>query len=74
MSNLRASPLRDGRTTHLGQLARSPLARHEHLLEQVGERFGVTRERIRQIEGKALPPLKLCARDLGSLLEGRARQ
>jgi RNA polymerase primary sigma factor len=44
----------------------------EHSLEQVGERFGVTRERIRQIEAKALARLKLRARDLGSFLEGKA--
>jgi RNA polymerase primary sigma factor len=44
----------------------------EHSLEQVGERFGVTRERIRQIEAKALARLKQRARDLGSFLEGRA--
>jgi RNA polymerase primary sigma factor len=44
----------------------------EHSLEQVGERFGVTRERIRQIEAKALAQLKLRARDLGAFLEGRA--
>jgi RNA polymerase primary sigma factor len=42
----------------------------EHSLEQVGERFGVTRERIRQIEAKALARLKLRARNLGSFLEG----
>jgi RNA polymerase primary sigma factor len=42
----------------------------EHTLEQVGERFGVTRERIRQIEAKALATLKLRAGDLGSFLEG----
>ncbi len=41
----------------------------EHSLEQVGERFGVTRERIRQIEAKALATLKLRARDLGTFLE-----
>ncbi len=41
----------------------------EHSLEQVGERFGVTRERIRQIEAKALARLKLRARDLVSFLE-----
>jgi RNA polymerase primary sigma factor len=44
----------------------------EHSLEQVGERFGVTRERIRQIEAKALGRLKLRAGDLRSFLEGRA--
>jgi len=42
----------------------------EHSLEQVGEHFGVTRERIRQIEAKALARLKLRAGDLGSFLEG----
>jgi RNA polymerase primary sigma factor len=30
----------------------------EHTLEQVGHRFGVTRERIRQIEAKALRKLR----------------
>ena len=44
----------------------------EHTLEQVGARFGVTRERIRQIEAKALARLKRRAGDLGSFLEGRA--
>jgi RNA polymerase primary sigma factor len=44
----------------------------EHSLEQVGDRFGVTRERIRQIEAKALARLKLRAGDLGSFLEGKA--
>jgi RNA polymerase primary sigma factor len=44
----------------------------EHSLEQVGARFGVTRERIRQIEAKALGRLKLRADNLRSFLEGRA--
>ena len=30
-----------------------------HTLEEVGKEFGVTRERIRQIEAKALQKLKL---------------
>ncbi|WP_168719608.1 RNA polymerase sigma factor RpoD [Thermosulfurimonas marina] len=32
--------------------------RHEHTLEEVGRAFGVTRERIRQIESKALRKLR----------------
>ncbi len=43
----------------------------EHSLEQVGECFGVTRERIRQIEAKALARLKLRAGDLGTFLDRR---
>jgi len=43
----------------------------EHSLEQVGEQFGVTRERIRQIEAKALGRLKLRAGNLRSFLEGQ---
>jgi RNA polymerase primary sigma factor len=30
----------------------------DHTLEQVGQMFGVTRERIRQIEAKALEKLR----------------
>jgi RNA polymerase primary sigma factor len=42
----------------------------EHTLEQVGERFGVTRERIRQIEAKALARMRRRVGDRGSFLEG----
>jgi RNA polymerase primary sigma factor len=31
---------------------------HEYTLEEVGQKFGLTRERIRQIEGKALRHLR----------------
>jgi RNA polymerase primary sigma factor len=34
----------------------------EHTLEQVGQRFSVTRERIRQIEAKALRKLRHSSR------------
>jgi len=33
-------------------------ARHPRTLEEVGREFNVTRERVRQIEGKALPKLR----------------
>jgi RNA polymerase primary sigma factor len=40
-------------------------------LEEVGQRFGVSRERIRQIEAKTLVKLKSCrsAQDLRECLE-----
>ena len=43
----------------------------EHTLEEIGERFSVTRERIRQIEAKALRKLRrpLRGRELRALLE-----
>ena len=34
----------------------------DHTLEQVGQTFGVTRERIRQIEAKALEKLRVPTR------------
>ena len=45
--------------------------RTDHTLEQVGKQFGVTRERIRQIEAKALRKLRHPSRseDLRSFLE-----
>ena len=33
-------------------------ASHDHTLEEIGQRFGVTRERIRQIEAKALRKMR----------------
>ena len=46
----------------------------DHTLEEVGQQFSVTRERIRQIEARALRRLKLPsrARVLRSFLEGQA--
>jgi len=44
----------------------------EHTLEEVGQRFSVTRERIRQIEAKALRKLRHPSRSrmLRAFLEG----
>jgi RNA polymerase primary sigma factor len=44
----------------------------DHTLEEVGQQFNVTRERIRQIEAKALRKLKhpTRSRKLRSFLEG----
>jgi len=46
----------------------------EHTLEEVGQRFSVTRERIRQIEAKALRKLRHPSRSrmLKTFLEGSA--
>ncbi len=51
-------------------------AGEEHTLEEVGHRFNVTRERIRQIEAKALRKLRhpSRARVLRNFFEGRAEQ
>ncbi len=37
----------------------------EHTLQEIGEKFGVTRERIRQIEKRSLQKLRIAAEDLG---------
>ena len=39
----------------------------QRTLEEVGKHFGVTRERIRQIEGKALKKLKKLAIPMAGL-------
>ncbi len=44
--------------------------RSEHTLEEVGHDFEVTRERIRQIEAKALSKLRVRSPDLKSYVEG----
>jgi RNA polymerase primary sigma factor len=47
-------------------------ARSEHMLEEVGQSFAVTRERIRQIEAKALRKLRHPSRSrkLRAFLDG----
>jgi len=40
----------------------------EHTLEEVGHRFSVTRERIRQIQAKAFEALRVRQRGLGALV------
>lgn len=44
---------------------------HTHTLQEIGQRFGLTRERIRQIEGQALRRLRhpRCSRQLEDYLE-----
>jgi RNA polymerase primary sigma factor len=42
---------------------------NEHTLEEVGQEFQVTRERIRQIEAKALRKLKKKAKKLVNFLD-----
>jgi RNA polymerase primary sigma factor len=44
---------------------------NEHTLEEIGTRFLVTRERIRQIEAKALGKLRKRSPELAALLDGR---
>lgn len=44
---------------------------HEHTLEEIGTRFLLTRERIRQIEAKALGKLRKRSPDLAALLGER---
>jgi RNA polymerase primary sigma factor len=48
----------------------------EHTLEEVGQSFAVTRERIRQIEAKALRKLRHPSRSrkLRAFLEGPSRE
>ena len=46
---------------------------NEHTLEEIGTRFLVTRERIRQIEAKALGKLRKRSPELAALLDGRGR-
>jgi len=43
----------------------------EHTLEEIGTRFLLTRERIRQIEAKALGKLRKRSPELAALLDGR---
>jgi RNA polymerase primary sigma factor len=44
---------------------------HEHTLEEIGTRYLLTRERIRQIEAKALGKLRKRSPELVALLDGR---
>jgi RNA polymerase primary sigma factor len=46
-------------------------ARRTHTLEEIGNRFGITRERVRQIESEALEKLRMSSESdtLRSLLE-----
>jgi RNA polymerase primary sigma factor len=44
---------------------------HEHTLEEIGVRYTLTRERIRQIEAKALGKIRKRSPELATLLDGR---
>ncbi|PJF25187.1 MAG: RNA polymerase subunit sigma, partial [Phototrophicales bacterium] len=46
------------REAHILQLRFGLLNGRAHTLEEVGQQFGLTRERIRQIEGRALRRLR----------------
>jgi RNA polymerase primary sigma factor len=81
MSNILTSSLPHGTISSFPQRARVPLlicfglrGVENHSLEQVGGRVGMTRERVRQIEAKALARLKLFARTLGSFVERNAER
>ncbi|MDZ7801027.1 MAG: sigma-70 family RNA polymerase sigma factor [Trueperaceae bacterium] len=47
-----------GREAEVLKMRKGLIDGHQHTLEEVGDHFGVTRERIRQIENKALRKLK----------------
>lgn len=50
-------PAADSTADNTGKSPKAAI-RREHTLEEIGEELGVTRERVRQIEAKALLKLK----------------